>query len=374
MKILISGGHLTPALAFIEYIKNKHSADEVVFIGRLFSKKDEQQISQEKTEVEKQGVKFIPFNSVKLSKNTMVAKLKSIPVLFFRIIITTGILAKEKPDVFVSFGGYLAIPIAIASWIMRVPIVTHEQTRTAGIANTIIAKFANKIAISYTESKENFPKSRTHLTGNLIRQSVLQNNKTLPNWIKKKPIKPIMYITGGSQGSEIINRTVSLILKPLLKNWFVVHQCGKPTNTTNYLKELKLVKKQLSQANQENYEIREWVSEAELSWIYSNAKGVISRAGANTIEEIALSGIPAILIPLPFSHNDEQLRNAQALSNNKQAILLEQKNLTPEVLLEATQLIQKYHRKFSRNLQLFSKTEDSEKKLYDLVQSVVPKK
>lgn len=374
MKIVISGGHLTPALAFIEYIKSNHESDKIVFIGRLFSKKDEQQISQEKTEVEKLGVKFIPFSSVKLSKNTVIAKLRSIPVLIFRVIATTSILAKEKPDVFVSFGGYLAVPITVAAWIMRVPIVTHEQTRTAGVANTIIAKFANKIAISYPESKENFPKSRTFLTGNLIRKSVLKNNKKLPSWIKKKPVKPILYITGGSQGSEIINRTVSLILKPLLKNWFIIHQCGKPTSTTNYAKELQIIKNQLSLANQETYQIREWVSEAELAWIYSNSKGIISRAGANTTEEIALGGIPAILIPLPFSHNDEQLKNAQALSNNKQAILLEQKNLTPEVLLEATQLMQKYHRKFSRNLQLFSKTEDSEQKLYELVQSVVQKK
>ncbi len=374
MKILISGGHLTPALAFIEYIKNKYPDDKIVFIGRLYNKKNNQQVAQEKTEVEGLGVKFIPFTSVKLSKNTILTKIKSVPVLLFRIISTTGILAKEKPDVFVSFGGYLAVPITIACWIMRVPIITHEQTRTAGIANTIISKFANKIAVSYEESQKKFPKSRTYLTGNLIRQSVLKPSKILPKWIKKKPIKPVLYITGGSQGSEIINRNVSQILKPLLKNWFVIHQCGKPTETTNYFKELNVLKNQLSQANQENYEIREWITEDELSWIYSNAKGVISRAGANTTEEIALNKIPAILIPLPFSHNDEQLKNAQALSSNKQAILLEQKNLTPKVLLEATQLIQKYHRKFSRNLQLFSKTKDSEEKLYNLVQSLVQKK
>lgn len=374
MKILISGGHLTPALAFIEYLTTKHSDDEIIFIGRLHSKKNNKQISQEKVEVEKLGIQFIPFSSVKLTQNTLFAKLISVPQLLFKTLRAITLVAKQKPDIFVSFGGYLAVPLALACWILRIPIITHEQTRTVGVANTIIAKFAQKIAISYMESAQFFPKSRTFLIGNLIRQSILKSNKIMPEWIKKKPTKPILYITGGSQGSEIINRTTSMVLKPLLKNWYVIHQCGNPTNTTNYKKELLMVKKQLSIANQQNYQIREWITKDELSWIYSNAKGIISRAGANTTEEIALSKIPSILIPLPFSHNDEQYKNAAALSNNKQAIMLEQKNLTPEVLLETTNLIQKYHRKFTRNLEMFSKHKNSEKKLYDLAASLVNKK
>lgn len=374
MKLLISGGHLTPALAFIEYITKKHLKDKIIFLGRLYTKKNQKQVSQEKNEVEKLGAKFIPFNSVKLSQNTFFSKLRIIPILTIKSLSTTLIIAKEKPDVFVSFGGYLAVPITIACWIMRIPIITHEQTRSVGVANLIISKFANKIAVSYKESMSYFPKSRTKLTGNLIRASILKPNKNLPKWIKRKPTKPILYITGGSQGSEIINRTVSVILKPLLKNWFVIHQCGKPAGKMNYKNELKLIKNKLSRANRENYKIREWVSNEELSWIYSNAFGVISRAGANTTQEIALHKLPSVLIPLPFSHNDEQHKNAQALSDNKQAILLEQKNLTPEVLLEATELIKKYHRKFSRNLQMFSKVKNPEKKLYDLTKSVVRKK
>jgi UDP-N-acetylglucosamine--N-acetylmuramyl-(pentapeptide) pyrophosphoryl-undecaprenol N-acetylglucosamine transferase len=371
MKILLSGGHLTPALAFIEYINIHHPKDQVVFLGRLYNKKKNHQISQEKIEVKKLGAKFIPFNSVKLTSNTMLAKLITIPQLALKSLTTTIIIAREKPDIFISFGGYLAIPITIACWIMRIPIITHEQTRTAGIANIIISKFANKIAISHKESLELFPKNRTVLTGNLIRKSIFVSNNILPSWIKNKPTKPILYVTGGSQGSEIINRTVSQILKPLLKNWYVIHQCGKPTGSTNYKKELSLIKKKLSQVNQANYQIIEWINKEDLSWIYSHCKGVISRSGANTTEEIAIKRIPSILIPLPFSHNDEQLKNALALSNNKQAILLEQKNLNPEVLLEATMLIKKYHRKFSGNLQLFSKIKNSEKKLYEIAVSLV---
>lgn len=373
MKILISGGHLTPALALIEYIKKKHPNDHIFFIGRLYSKKNKQQISQEKKEVEKLDVPFIPFKSAKLVTNTFVSKIVILPKLLSATVSALSIIVKQKPDVFISFGGYLAVPIAIACWIMRVPIITHEQTRSAGVANIIIAKLARKIAISYPESKKFFPESRTVLTGNLIRSSVLKKGKKRPKWISKNPEKPILYITGGSQGSEIINRTVSEILKPLLKNWFVIHQCGTPVGNRNYKKELKKIKNRLSLANRKNYHIREWITQTELAWIFSNTTGIISRSGANTTEEIALNKIPSILIPLPFSHNDEQLLNAQALSSKKQAILLEQKNLTPAVLLDATEVLLKYNRKFSRKLHLFSKPENPEKKLYSLAEQIVKK-
>jgi len=373
MKLVVSGGHLTPALALIEYINLKHPQDQITFVGRLYNKAGKKQTSQEKAEVKKLGARFISFESSKLKTTSLFNKIVSIPKICTATIKAMSIFITIKPDVFISFGGYLALPLAIASYILRIPIITHEQTRSAGVANILISKIASKIAISYPESLEYFPKSRTHLTGNLIRNSILQKNTTLPSWIKKKPLKPILYITGGSQGSEIINQTVSEVLKPLLKNWFVIHQCGKPVGNRNYRKELERVQLKLSLANQSAYKIREWVSESELSWIYSNCTGMISRAGANTTEEIALKGIPAILIPLPFSHNDEQHKNAVALSDKKQAILLEQKNLNPEVLIEATEVLKKYNRKFSRNLQLFSKAKNSQQKLYKLAQSVVKK-
>ncbi len=373
MKLVISGGHLTPALSLIEYIQEKYPNDSVTFIGRIYSKANKKQLSQEKNEIEKLGVQFVSFESSKLSSNNFFAKITSIPRLIVATIKAIGILIRLKPNVFISFGGYLAIPIAFASWILRIPIITHEQTRSAGVANILISKIANKIALSYPESQDFFPLNRSEITGNLIRKSVLKPTKKLPVWIKKKPTKPILYITGGSQGSEIINQTVSEILKPLLKKWYVIHQCGKPVGNRNYKKELQRIKSKLSQANQSTYKIREWISQPELSWIYSNCTGIISRAGANTTEEIALKGIPSILIPLPFSHNDEQLKNALALSDSKQAILLEQKNLNPEVLLEATEILKKFNRKFSRNLQLFSKSKNSEQKLYSMAQSLIKK-
>lgn len=374
MKILISGGHLTPSLAFIDYVKKHNPKDEVIFIGRTHSRRKLKQESRERHETEKRAIKFIAFNSSKLSKNTIIEKIKSFPMLFVATIRAIGILIRIKPDVFVSFGGFLAVPITFASWIMRVPIITHEQTRTAGVANKMIARFANKIAVSYRESIKYFPKKRTFLTGNMIRENILADGYPRPTWLKTSSQKPILYVTGGSQGSEIINHTLSQIVRVLTKDWLVVHQCGHPTGKRNYKKELDEIKKALPKINRSNYFAREWLDEEELSWIYSNAKAIVSRAGANTTEEIATRGVPSVLIPLPFSHNQEQLKNAQALSNNKQAVLLEQKYLNPETLLESINLVNKYNRKFSRNLKMFARPKNPDKKFYNLVKKIANSK
>ncbi|NCO11931.1 MAG: hypothetical protein COZ34_01805 [Candidatus Pacebacteria bacterium CG_4_10_14_3_um_filter_34_15] len=373
MKILITGGHLTPALAFIDFVNKNHSEDKIIFLGRTHTQNKSKQESREEQETLKKGVQFISFKSIKLSKNNLFEKLKAVPILISSTLKSVIIIGRNKPDIFVSFGGYLAVPVMFASWIMRVPIITHEQTRTAGIANKLISKFADKIAVSYKDSLKYFPIDRTFVTGNLIRKNILDVNNIRPKWIEKKLKNPIIYITGGSQGSEIINHTVSQVVKSLTKDWTVIHQCGNSTKSRNYKKELTQIKDNLPMSNRNNYYIKEWLDEEELSWAYSNAKIIVSRAGANTTEEIALRGIPSVLIPLPFSHNDEQLKNAQALSNKSQAILLEQKFLNPKTLLESIELINKYNRKFSRNLEMFSKSINSETKLYSMVKKVAIK-
>ncbi len=373
MKILITGGHLTPALAFIDFINKNHPEDKIIFLGRTHTQNKTKQESREKQETAKKGVLFIPFKSIKLSRNNIFEKLKVAPLLIASTLRAIVILGKNKPNIFVSFGGYLAVPVTFAAWIMRVPIVTHEQTRTAGIANRLISKFADKIAVSYEDTIKYFPANRTLFTGNLIRKNVLNTNNSRPKWIEKKLKNPVLYVTGGSQGSEVINHTISQIIKVLTRDWTVIHQCGNSTKSRNYKKELTQEKDHLPMSNRNNYYIREWLNEEELSWIYSNTKIIVSRAGANTTEEIAIKGIPSVLIPLPFSHNDEQLKNAQALSNKSQAILLEQKFLNPKTLLESIELINKYSKKFSRNLEMVSKSLNSEIKLYELVKKVVDK-
>ncbi len=349
MKVLFTGGHLTPALALIDYLQLHNPEIEIVFVGREFSRA-KLQVAHERSEVSARNIAFYPIHSGKLSfSNPIQFLIQSIRILT-AVIQSLRILLKLKPQVCVSFGSYLAVPVSAAAWILRIPIITHEQTKTAGFANRIIGKLATKIALAYPESQQYFPKRKSKVLGNLVREKVLSTSAPKPEWIPKSFGQPMLYITGGSQGSEIINSTVAQVLKPLLKDWFVIHQCGNPSGQRNYAAELRGAAEHVPIRLQQKYIVREWISDTELAWIYSHANGAISRAGANSVEELALRQIPSIFIPLPFSLNDEQLHNAQALSDCNQALLLLQKDLSPERLIITLSELTQHEKKIHRNL------------------------
>jgi len=149
MKILIPGGHLTPALGLIDWIKQKHPKDEIVFIGRTYSQDRLKQRAVEAYEVTKREIKFIPFSAVKFSKETIFSMI----IKFFKfgrsLVQSCRLLNQEKPTVLMSFGGYVALPLTIVASMKRIPIVTHEGTRVVGLANQLIFKLAKKIAHAY---------------------------------------------------------------------------------------------------------------------------------------------------------------------------------------------------------------------------------
>jgi UDP-N-acetylglucosamine--N-acetylmuramyl-(pentapeptide) pyrophosphoryl-undecaprenol N-acetylglucosamine transferase len=241
-----------------------------------------------------------------------------------------------------------------------------------GFSNQFIGKIAKKIAISFPESAEFFPSHKTVLTGNLIRKQLLQKNPKKPEWFTETATLPLLYITGGSQGSEVINTTVSQMLSRILKDWQVIHQCGTASESRSYLSELEQKKSQLTKAQRERFFIREWVSELELAWIYKHATAAISRAGANTTQELTYNRLPAILIPLPFSHYQEQQKNAEALSSTGGAILIPQKHLSPETLLTALETIRTKNQACRRKLAELTVSEDADQKLYTLITEIVP--
>lgn len=373
MKILLSGGHLTPALAFIDYVNEHHSKDTILFAGRAYSRETDEQPSREKKETEIRKVNFIQFEAVKSGDNIL-ATLSKTPLFLSSVIKASQIISKHKPDVFLSFGGYLAMPLAVAAWLHQVPVVTHEQTRSVGISNQFISRFAKKIAISFEESKRFFPASKTVVTGNLLRKKITKRIKNKPSWLHSESTLPLLYVTGGSQGSEVINTTISQMLPRLLKDWQVIHQCGAATSQRNYLAEIEQRKQKLNKAQKNRYWVREWITEEELSWIYTHATVVVSRAGANTTQELAFHCVPSVLIPLPFSHFQEQQLNAEALAKTGGAIIISQKQLTSDNLLQAIEQIRSKHNACRRKLKDMSIRIDADKQVYKLLKEVVPAK
>ena len=169
------------------------------------------------------GVKFIPIPAGRLQRRFTRWTIPSLLRVPFGLFKALKVILEIKPKVIVSFGGYVGVPVVIAGFLRRVPILIHEQTATVGLANKISARFAQKIAISFPESKTFFPEGKVVFTGNPLRPEIFKSGKPLfPLNEKKKTI----YITGGSQGASIINETIERCLLDLVIQYNVVHQCG----------------------------------------------------------------------------------------------------------------------------------------------------
>lgn len=330
--ILISGGHITPALATIEYLQKEYPEIRIAFVGREYSQVKERQVAKERELSEELGIPFYSVKAAKFHRIQWWRNGEELLQFFPSLYQAWRILQKEQVQLFLSFGGYLAVPFAIVAKLTGRKVVTHEQTKTTGMANELIARFADKVAISYEESKRLFPKEKVVLTGNPLRPSLFRTYTKAPTWLPESK-KPILYITGGSQGSQTINNAVGQILPMLTEKFLVIHQCGQSQNQ-HYLKNLTEIAEELPNNQRQNYVVREWIEEKEVSWIMQHAALAVSRSGANTTLEMTLRTLPAIFIPLPFSHNNEQLKNAEKLVDADAAVLLDQKDLTPEKLLQ----------------------------------------
>jgi UDP-N-acetylglucosamine--N-acetylmuramyl-(pentapeptide) pyrophosphoryl-undecaprenol N-acetylglucosamine transferase len=330
MKVVITGGHLTPALASIEELK-KHSGVEVIFIGRKTTFEGDKTPSAESVIIPQMGIKFYSLTTGRLqrkfTRHTLPSLLK-IPYGFAQAI---GILREVRPDVVLSFGGYLAVPVVAAASLIDVPVISHEQTVESGLANRIISRLANKIAVSWEESLKHFPAKKVILTGNPVREDLFKIRRA-------KVTRKVIYITGGNQGSHVINESVLAILPDLLKKYEVIHQTG----SSELYKDFEAAKAKyltLPKNLQRYYRCAKWFNSQELKEILSRTTLLIGRSGANTVCEVAVVGIPAIFVPIPWANRDEQTKNARVLEEIGAAAILPQKELTPKRLLGAIDLV-----------------------------------
>lgn len=370
-RMVLLGGHLTPALALGEYIKANHPDIKMTLIGRLYSQDRDKQFSHEAKEAEKLEMTFVAFEAPRVSFMHFWEPL-FFPFAFIKSVFTAiGLLKTSKPDVVVSFGSYLAVPVSLASWLLKIPVVTHEQTRVPGQATHIISRFAKKIGVSFPEVQDSFPLKKTALTGTPLRASLLSPSSGTPTWFAKLKQKPLLLILGGNQGSSTINHVVGQALPQLVQEWCIVHQCGNPTANRNYKAELERARKKLPEEYQNRYHVAEWFSDQELGWLLKKSVLVVSRSGANTVSELAVLKIPSILIPLPTSRHQEQHSNALWLSQAGGALLLPQKELSPEQLVETVKKGYKKRAALRAALTKLHTPTDGAERFYDLITSAV---
>lgn len=367
MKIAFIGGHLTPALSVMDYALSK--GDECIFIGRLQSSKDHNIDSREKAEVENRQVVFESLDSAKINRHKLLESVLSLPRIVSAFFKARALLSQAKPDIIVSFGGYLAVPVVIAGASLSIPIFTHEQTRVFGLANQVIALFSNKIGLSWASTQGIKTSSKTIITGNPLRAD-LKKNAPKPDWVSGD--NPIVYVTGGSQGSHKINQCIKELVLKLTKHFYIIHQCGTQTD----FEMLSSERITLDETAQANYTVRTWFSAAEVSWISEHAKFAISRAGANTVAEIIERTLPAILIPLPNAGKNEQYQNALLLSQSNAGMLVPQETLSENVLIKAIDAMQENISEYRKNLQILKQAQikNPEELIYTALQEIYASK
>lgn len=364
-KIILTGGHgATTALSVTEELIRR-SVDkkpwEIYWVGSRYAMEGKNVPTLGSAAIPKLGVKFQPIVSGRLQTKFSLWTIPSLVKIPFGFFHALKILLNIKPDLILSFGGFAAYPVVVVGAILKVPIVLHEQTMVAGRANKMSAPFANKIALARRESKKYFPEGKCVVLGNPI---MTQIEQIAPK--EKLGIPPTIYITGGSTGAQAVNKTIVQILPQLLKEFKVVHHTG----LLDFGK-FKSIKEKLPVRLKKNYEVYDLIDPMQIDGVYKRADIIIARSGANTVSEIISTKRPAILIPLPYSYLDEQVKNAEFAKQFGIARVLEQDGLTPKKLFAEINDTRKNWKKIVEKVLLkLSPDKNAARKLVDLVEEV----
>lgn len=332
IKILVTGGHMTPALAVISELQSR-GYKQFIWVGHKFNQHGNKNPSAEFTTVSAKHIKFIDLKAGKLTRNWSgdgwragIVNLIKIP---WGIIHSFWIVTRYRPELILSFGGYLALPVAIAGRLLGRKVLTHEQTAVTGLTNKIIPKFAHKIMISWPSSAKYYPAEKTILTGNPLRPEILTTQSTS---LQLNDNLPTIYITGGNQGSHIMNVVIFEVLAQLLEITNIIHQTGNSSITNDFDTATRLRSQLINQPGK--YLCFPYIYEDQIGEVMNKASLVIARSGANTVYEVLALAKPSIFIPIPWVTHNEQYINASLAQDVGLAKILAEEDLSPESLLQ----------------------------------------
>lgn len=342
INILVTGGgssgHISPALAIINTVRAlaaEGAGWQPVFRYLGGKQGIEQRI------VTEAGIDFVGIETGKLRRYFSVQNATDM----LRIPVGVGQAVAEvrrfAPDVVLSTGGYVGVPPVMAAWLLRRPILTHEQTVQIGLANRITARFATQIALSFAGAARELParlRAKTIVTGNPVRPAIFGGDGAeavrLAGFAPGDDALPTVYVTGGSQGARIINRAVEAALPELLAQCRIIHQCGQqPAGDEQDYDRLERAAAALAPELRRRYFFTRFVGD-EIRHVFALADLVVGRAGAGTIAEICVLGKPALYIPLVPTGGDEQTRNARMCAEAGAAAIIPQAELSGPRLLD----------------------------------------
>jgi len=328
MRLVITGGHHTSALPVIEHLKRLDPNIQLYWLGHKHSMKANKNYTLEYQEISSLGIPFKTLHAGKFYRTFDLRRLIKIPFGFFQAFYYLCVL---RPDAILSFGGYLAVPVVLAGWFLRIPSITHEQTVVSGYSNKLISNFAKKILISWEQSRKYFPSTKVVFTGLPLRKDLYEVRSSV---FSVNTSLPTLYITAGKTGSHKINMFIYDILADLLLHCNVIHQCGNHSGYNDYMY-LEALQQSLQKDLPGTYFLRKNVGLDEIGEVFSKASLFLSRAGAHIISEILTFKKHAVLIPIPWVSHNEQNLNAGLVVDAGLGVVLQEKGLTSEVLLKS---------------------------------------
>ena len=316
-RIILTGGgtagHVTPNIALLPRLKELNY--DIHYIGSYNG--------IEKELIEQFG---IPYHGISTGKLRRYFSLQNFtdPFRVVKGLDEARKLVKIlKPDVIFSKGGFVSVPVVLAGKSRKVPTIIHESDMTPGLANKLSLSSATKVCCNFPETLEHLPEGKAVLTGSPIRQELLSGDKfKAREFLHFTSDKPVIMIVGGSLGAVAVNNAVRAILPELLKDFQIIHLCGKGKVDETLL-------------NVEGYAQFEYIKD-ELRDLFAITDIVISRAGANAICELLALHKPNLLIPLSASASrGDQILNARSFERQGFSMVLEEEEITNEILLGA---------------------------------------
>ena len=360
MRVIISaggtGGHIYPALAIINKIKEKEPNSEFLYIGT--------HNRMEKDIIPKYN---IPFKSIEIygfNRKNLLKNFKTIKCLIKSRNECKKIIKKFNPDIVIGVGGYVTVPVIMSAHSLKIKTFIHEQNSIAGKANLTLSKYADLIGVSFKSSINEFPKEKTIFTGNPCSEDAIKKlpmDKSEFGLSKnKKLVLFVMGSLGASKVNEFLVNTMSLFNN---KDYEILYVTGN--NDYEIIRKNKFPK---------NVKVVPYIE--NMTRIMKNTDIIVTRAGASTLSEVIALELPSILIPSPYVPNNHQYKNAMDLVNSNAAIMVEEKDLSGDIIVrKIDELINNQNKikDMKKNLREL-KVENSATIIYDNISKLIGRK
>ena len=357
MRVVISaggtGGHIYPAIAIINKIKEEEPKSEILYIGTTDR--------MEKDLIPELGIKY---KGIQISGLKRKLTLENVRVLYHFLKARTTckkIIKDFNPDVVIGAGGYVTGPVIWAAKKLGKKTFIHEQNSVIGLSNKYLTKYADKVGVSFESTMKFFPEDKVRLTGNPCSEKALKLKKAKKEDYGLDKNKKLVLIVMGSLGSKTVNDKITSFLSDFKnKDYQVLFVTGN--SCYNDIKKIKVPN---------NVIIKPFIK--DLPSLMKATDLIVTRAGASTMSEILVLGVPSIFIPSPYVTNNHQYKNAMDLVNKEAGLILEEKNLTKENLInliDNTLSNKEEYNKMKNNLKQLG-IKDSSSRIYEILKEMI---